>query len=165
MGTNSIIGLVSPEDGVIRGVYCHFDGYHSHNGEILFQHYQDVNKIAQMIDLGGLSSLKPEIGESYDHEGMFQALGLEDDPHNPNSVRSKLQEIKRKQCTFYIRDYGRDGPKHEEYASIEDFFDNSPGFAYLFVDGVWWTDGKHYKKPYRLLSEVLENLDEDDEDV
>jgi len=40
-----------------RGVYCHNDGYILGVGSVLYEHYQNVEKIHQLIDLGDLSSL------------------------------------------------------------------------------------------------------------
>jgi hypothetical protein len=40
MSTRSFIGKVQ-EDGSVRYVYCHHDGYPSHVGAILAKHYVD----------------------------------------------------------------------------------------------------------------------------
>jgi hypothetical protein len=42
-------------------VYCHFDGYPSHNGKILLESYTDSEKIKILISLGSFSSLETEI--------------------------------------------------------------------------------------------------------
>jgi len=65
MGTRSRIGI-QLENGVIESIYCNFDGYPSYNGNILLTYYKDRNKVQQLIDLGDISSLGPEIGEKQD---------------------------------------------------------------------------------------------------
>ena len=55
MSTRSYIML---QDGdVLKGIYCHNDGYLSHNGVILQKAYQDLDKVKKLISLGDLSAL------------------------------------------------------------------------------------------------------------
>ena len=65
MSTRSRIGIEF-ENGTVASIYCHWDGYPDNNGVILLEHYQDVEKIKQLIELGDISSLAPEIGEKHD---------------------------------------------------------------------------------------------------
>jgi hypothetical protein len=80
MSTNSSIA-VKKSDGVIQSIYCHWDGYPSHNGKMLLKHYNSQEKAEQVISLGDLSFLdasmeKPE-GHSYDNavKGYSVAYG------------------------------------------------------------------------------------------
>ena len=87
MGTRSSI-TAKCEDGKFKTIYCHWDGYPSHNGKILLEDFQDQAKIEAMIELGDMSSLGRSIecpeGHSYD------------DPAEGHSV-------------FYTRDRGEEG--------------------------------------------------------
>ena len=65
MATRSSISIRN-EDGTYTGIYAHWDGYLSNNGRILEQHYTNEEKIRQLMALGSLSSLRPEIGERQD---------------------------------------------------------------------------------------------------
>ena len=65
MATRSNIAYKTAE-GKIRSVYCHWDGYPAHNGEMLRRYYKDQSKIEALIELGSISSLKQEIGEKQD---------------------------------------------------------------------------------------------------
>lgn len=59
MSTNcTITGLGS--DGKRKTIFCYWDGYKSHVGAILHDHYTDTSKVAALIDLGNLSSLGTE---------------------------------------------------------------------------------------------------------
>ena len=66
MSTRSHIGIWN-EDGSLDVIYCHWDGYPSYNGALLLHHYQDPEKIRELIALGDISSLaesvKPAEGE------------------------------------------------------------------------------------------------------
>jgi alanine-alpha-ketoisovalerate/valine-pyruvate aminotransferase len=62
MATRSAIGYKLPT-GEVRGIYCHWDGYVENNGKILQEHYQAAYKIAQMVELGDMSSLAAEIAD------------------------------------------------------------------------------------------------------
>ena len=64
MGTRSTIALEFA-DGTVEQVYCHWDGYLDHNGAILKEHYSNPFKLRELIDLGDLSSLRPEIGTKH----------------------------------------------------------------------------------------------------
>lgn len=56
MGTRSYIITANPK-GDFTGVYCHWDGYPSHNGRVLLEHYQTPGKARELVRLGSLSSL------------------------------------------------------------------------------------------------------------
>jgi hypothetical protein len=60
MATRSRIGIQNP-DGSVNSIYCHFDGYPSHNGVILQDHYSDRDKLQQLIELGDISSLGDDL--------------------------------------------------------------------------------------------------------
>jgi hypothetical protein len=60
MSTRSRIGIEN-QDGTISSIYCHHDGYISHNGKILQESYLDREKIQQLIELGDISSLDHEL--------------------------------------------------------------------------------------------------------
>lgn len=66
MGTRSSIAMEHP-DGSITSIYCHSDGYISHNGKILFESYGQ-EKLTQLLALGDISSLGPNIGEKHDFD-------------------------------------------------------------------------------------------------
>lgn len=66
MSTRSHTGIWN-EDGSLDVIYCHWDGYPSYNGALLLHHYQDPEKIPELIALGDISllaeSVKPAEGE------------------------------------------------------------------------------------------------------
>ena len=63
MATRSLIGYLEP-DGTYTAIYCHNDGYLSYNGFILLNHYNDIEKIKNLLSGGDVSSLKEEIEET-----------------------------------------------------------------------------------------------------
>jgi hypothetical protein len=71
MATRSRIGI-EKEDGTILSVYCHWDGYPSHNGKILLENYTDREKVLGLIELGSISilakNLTPVDGSAHDFE-------------------------------------------------------------------------------------------------
>ena len=68
MSTRSDI-IVQRADGKWHRIYCHSDGYLSHNGQILFDHYNSQAKAESLVQLGDLSLLGPEIGVKHPFEG------------------------------------------------------------------------------------------------
>lgn len=71
MATRSEIGI-ELETEEILSIYCHWDGYPSHNGVILYEFYRDREKVMKLIELGDISSLGPEVspeeGSSHSYE-------------------------------------------------------------------------------------------------
>lgn len=61
MSTRARIGI-QLEDGTIRSIYCHHDGYKEGVGETLKKFYNTPEKVKGLMDLGDISSL----GETYD---------------------------------------------------------------------------------------------------
>ena len=80
MATRSRIAI-ELKDGRIKSIYCHWDGYISNNGKLLVDHYTDRDKVNQLIELGDISYLAPEVNPSEPHtfdkpqEGVVVAFG------------------------------------------------------------------------------------------
>ena len=56
MATRSLIGI-KLNDGITKVIYCHWDGYPEHNGQLLVDHYNSPSAIVELMELGDLSSL------------------------------------------------------------------------------------------------------------
>ena len=82
MATRSRIGI-EDENGKVRAIYCHFDGYVDHNGHILEEHYTDRDKINQLIDLGSISVLGTTPIEN--PNGEYDPDSIYTKPHNKSS--------------------------------------------------------------------------------
>lgn len=57
MATRSAIGYALPS-GKVRAVYCHWDGYPSHQLPILEAHYNSLPKVRALIKPGSMSALR-----------------------------------------------------------------------------------------------------------
>ena len=123
MGTRSYIGR-RYDDGSIRAVYCHWDGYPSNNGRILTESWTDPEALECLLDLGDLSSLGSTLGSKHDFMG------------GPKG-----------ECTFYGRDRGEELKAARTYGSEEDFQRGAESawaeYAYLLDSGAWrcWSLG------------------------
>lgn len=62
MGTRSNIIAFSPDTGLWRRIYCHWDGHPSHHGPILLSHYSTQPLVDALMALGGLSCLGGSLG-------------------------------------------------------------------------------------------------------
>ena len=119
MGTRSMIAIQNPYSKDVRAVYCHWDGYLEHNGSILQKHYSASPKVNNLIALGGLSSLRPEIGEKH----LFSSLEITD-----KAEREAYEKTVEDMCTFYTRDRGEDAP-YKRFNSAKE--------ATAYYDGSW----------------------------
>jgi hypothetical protein len=111
-------------DGSFDRIYCHWDGYPSHNGKILLRHYTDPTKVDALMGLGDLSSLGPEIGEKHPYD-----------------------EDREGQCSAYGRDRGDTDTVAAHFATAAELAahlkESWTEYCYIFVvaDGKWyWTN-------------------------
>jgi len=162
MGTRSMIAIQNPYSKDVRAVYCHWDGYLEHNGSLLQKHYSASPKVNNLIALGDLSSLRPEIGEKH----KFSSLEIDD-----KAEREAYEETVKDMCTFYTRDRGEDAPfkVFPTLKKAEVYFEGS-WCEYLYVfkyskqddyqSGEW-----HYKKiggRWKKLAPALAKLKAED---
>jgi hypothetical protein len=109
MGTRSTIALEFA-DGTVEQVYCHWDGYLAHNGQILLKHYSNPFVLRDLIDLGDISSLKPTIGTKH----AFSHFGTTLDQEAYNFLYGEM-------TTFYGRDRGETGADKKSFKDYEDY--------------------------------------------
>jgi hypothetical protein len=116
MGTRSTIAIENA-DGTVTGIYCHWDGYLSHNGRILQESYADEAKVRELIALGDISSLGAEIGTAHDFD-----------------------DAPRGECNSYARDRGEKDCAARTLHNWRQFVaENGQEYDYLFVPGKGWS--------------------------
>jgi hypothetical protein len=140
MATRSTIALEFA-DGTVQQVYCHWDGYLENNGQLLLKHYSDPFKLRDLIDLGDLSSLRPEIGEKH----AFSRLEVPMDDEAYEKLYGNM-------TTFYGRDRGETGTGAKKFKDFADYVTNGQSEEY---DYILRTDGKWYVKFYQTEGEYL----------
>ena len=129
MGTRSTIALEFA-DGTVEQVYCHWDGYLAHNGQILFQYYSDPFKLRDLIDLGDLSSLGRNLGNGH----PFSKFGLkEEDPDFDQMIALCKQAEEEGWTTFYGRDRGETGTTSKKFKNYEDYVANHQYEEYEYI--------------------------------
>ena len=122
MATRAIIAKL--DDNGVQAIYSHSDNYLEHTGKILDQHYQDEDKVDELLSLGDVSIVDENIGVKIDF--------------NDYKLRAA-----NKQCLFYDRDRG------EKYKQAEQFKDENVllkyafeecdvDLAYMFAYGSWY---------------------------
>ena len=151
MGTRSRIAVMHGE--VCKSVYCHWDGYLQYNGSLLQKHY-DSAKANNLVALGDLSSLKPNIGEAH-------PFGY----HGSDISKEDYEKQFGEMCTFYARDRGETGTEFKTAHSFEEFLEqvaNCCGeYYYVMKDGVWYCGTLHEREEglYRRLVSLKEALE------
>ena len=115
MGTRSTIAIENA-DGTVTGIYCHWDGYLSHNGRILQENYTDEAAVRELIALGDLSSLGETVG-----------------------VKTDFNNAAKGQCVAYGRDRGEKNVDAKTCASWAALLvDFGQEYDYLFTPGAGW---------------------------
>lgn len=158
MGTRSRIAVMHGE--IAKSIYCHWDGYLEHNGAILLEHY-DSSKANQLVALGDMSALRPEIGEKHAFS-QFELEGMD---------REEFVRTTENMCTFYGRDRGEEGTEWKVAHTFAEFFeqvDNCGGeWYYVMQDGAWYcgntyeSDVRFYKKLVLLAEALADQATED----
>ena len=114
MSTRSNIGILN-QDGTVDYIYCHFDGYVEHNGQILNEHYTTEGKVRQLIALGDLSVLGEIIGEKQDFNNRTKGS-----------------------CLAYGRDRGEDNTEASKCSYVDYTKEHFEEYVYLFTPGKGW---------------------------
>lgn len=150
MGTRSRIAVMHGD--VCKSIYCHWDGYYSHNGAILLEHY-DSSKANQLVALGDMSSLRPELGEKH----AFSYYDL------PADEVEAFKALTENWCTFYGRDREETGTEWKVAHSFFEFMAQCENcdaeYFYVMKDGVWYAGCMYgtMAKTLAPLSEIMAN--------
>jgi len=79
MSTNSAIAM-KQEDGSIKSVYCHWDGYPSNQYPILVNGYGTTEFVDELIKLGNISNLEYSVDST-----IFYGRDRHEDDQEPES--------------------------------------------------------------------------------
>ena len=128
MATRSTIA-VQHFNGSVSQIYCHWDGYFEHNGEILKHYYNDQNLAEQLVKMGDLSSLGHDLGEKHSFDWFS------DDPHLYQRYGATSLW-----CTFYDRDRGETQVEARKFSNLVEYLNKGRDeeYNYLFMDGEWF---------------------------
>jgi hypothetical protein len=155
-----MIAIENPHSKAVKSIYCHWDGYLEHNGAILEKHYSNSPKVNNLIALGDLSSLRPEIGVKH----LFSSIEL------PKEEREAHEEAVKDMCTFYTRDRGEDTP-YKHFSTAKEaaaYYDGSwCEYFYLFKYDEDLESGKWYYRTrengrWKRLATALKRCDQKD---
>ena len=144
MATRSTIALEFA-DGTVEQVYCHWDGYLAHNGLMLLEHYSNPFILRDLIDLGGLSSLRPTIGTKH----AFSQFDL------PKEEVEAFVKRTENMCTFYARDRGEKLSAHK-FVDFQDYLAHHSYEEYEYIlrkDGNWYV--QCHDDPYVTLKSAI----------
>ena len=137
MGTRSTIALEFA-DSTVQQIYCHWDGYLEHNGQILQKHYSDPFKLRDLIDLGDMSSLGERIGTQH-----------------------AFDKAPEGECTFYLRDRKEQGCKAKSFVDFQHYLVNHQYEEYEYIlrkDGNWYVKC-HDAEYVKLASAIMDEQD------
>jgi hypothetical protein len=129
MATRSRIGVML-DDGSVKQVYCHFDGYVEGVGLTLVENYDTLEKAKTLISFGDMSYLRPEISTA-----------------EPHSFEKPVDGV----TVFYGRDRGESGTQ-PYILSMDEWlgeFSTCEDYLYLFTGGQWWVYDRYEKDGWR----------------
>ena len=144
MATRSNIGILN-EDGTITAIYCHWDGYPEGVGTTLVNHYQDEDKVRELLSLGSISILAPIVAPpnpngDIDNEKM-RAIAERFNPTPEHTWDEPLAGI----TVAYHRDRGE--PFDQISVASENVYNSGwVDYHYLFKNNQWYCGGRTVKK-------------------
>lgn len=117
MATRGTIA-VEHADGTVSQVYSHWDNYPEHNGVLLIEHYNTLEKAEALVALGNISSLRENI-----------------EPTGPHTFDQPQDTV----TIYYGRDRGEDDQEPKKFWNREMYrlSGDSEEYNYLFADGTW----------------------------
>lgn len=143
MGTRSDI-IVKLSTGQWKRVYCHWDGYLSHNGKILFEHYNSQEQAEALVEHGDLSSLAENCSKPDGHTFDSPVKGY---------------------CVYYGRDRGESDAMGRVGTSIQEVWppeDTWTEFTYVWNGKKWGVSDPDDRKTLMPLAAALK-IDQDGE--
>lgn len=152
MGTRSTIALEFA-DGTVEQVYCHWDGYLAHNGQLLLNYYSNPFVLRDLIDLGDISSLGRIIGTKHPFS-----------PHGDGDKAAYDAAQAAGMTTFYGRDRGETCPA-KKFKDFADYKANHQYEEYEYilrnVNGVaTWFVAEHGDNYVELAQAIMDEQDE-----
>jgi len=140
MATRSIISI-KLENDEYKAIYCHHDGYLTHNGALLLDHYNTREKVEELLKLGDLSCL---------------AKKIKPNPKKPHSF--EFDQRQDDVVVAYGRDRGESGTEAKILSLKEMFEESWIDYYYIFTFENEW---KYYDGNKRELRDVKEDLDKE----
>jgi hypothetical protein len=138
MATRCRIGM-ELEDGTIKHSYCHWDGYPTGVGKTLVEHYNDIEKVKELLSFGDMSYLAPEI--------------------HPSGETHSFDSSEENVTVFYKRDRG-ESEVNSVITSMDELFSvqyNFLDYVYLFRDGNWYYTYAR-KMDWKNLNEIFQDF-------
>jgi hypothetical protein len=121
-----------------RKIYCHWDGYISGNGKILFEHYNSQERAEELVKEGDMSSLEARCDKPEGHNFDSKAPGY---------------------TVYYGRDRGEEEVAPRDYDTLaEAIASGVEEFVYLWTGsywGVWEVEDPDGPPVWRNLGKAL----------
>ncbi len=142
MSTRSRIAVLQENDGSVKSVYCHWDGYVSGVGETLLNQYNTYERANAIVALGGLSSLHENLDPLPEApEASFPGKD------KPDIITTHSFDKRQKDVTVaYHRD--RKFPFEQQvHGSLAKFNRNKDfqTYNYIFMGGQWYVMSEYIK--------------------
>jgi hypothetical protein len=145
MATRSRIAIEN-QDGTVLSIYCHWDGYPSHHGPILLEHYTTQEKVESLIALGSISSLAPET-------------------EIPEGVTHNFEEPEKGIVVAYHRDR-KEPISIKPHGSVNDFVKSDvEEYGYIFTAAGEWLFANGHVGAYDREAVTLESVVVKEEDA
>lgn len=146
MATRSTIALLRDNGEVVK-VYCHWDGYLEHNGELLVKYYDTPEKIEALLAGGDISSLGEVVGEKHPFDTYDKSkLSAED-----LALADRAED--EAWTKYYGRDRGETGTEAKVYKDLGEYEAKAQfeEYNYCFIYGTWY---------YQSYDEVVRSVED-----
>jgi len=140
MSTNSTISIKKADK--YKTVYCHWDGYLSYNGVLLFKYYKTYNDVENLISHGDMSSLGESIEKCKFYEDILFNFKSELEWRSQFQYRQLNYVFDCDDNTWYLYEYDY----HDEKTDKETYYEKIKLIECLMLEV---DDYKNYKQEIR----------------
>lgn len=146
MATRSTIALLRDNGEVVK-VYCHWDGYLEHNGELLVKYYDTPEKIEALLAHGSISSLGTCVGEKHPFDTYDKSKLSAEDLALAERAEAESWTL------YYGRDRGETGTEAKVYKDLGEYEAKAQfeEYNYCFIYGTWY---------YQSYDEVVRSVED-----
>lgn len=129
------------DNGKYKTIYCHSDGYVAWNGALLLDHYNTRQKVEELLNIGDISILYPN---------------LHPDPRYTHTFEDRQEDV----VVAYGRDRGETGVEAKEY-SFKQLTNKNSWIEYVYIfdkNNVWQVCEYPFKKELKPLQQEVDKV-------
>lgn len=144
MGTRAIVGISNKYHQNIKCVMVSYDGGFDNVGKILYQHYNNYEMAKQIVELGNLTSIAPNFGNTA--KSCWEHINM---PFDKQGIVSHMRDCSG--WNDYPTDCSYETNKPRHYANFKELKNDYDSVRYFYIhDTIQWRTAS-YETNFRFV--------------